>query len=117
MRMEHLLVGAEVRGEVRLPEVLLWLHGLPERIGMTRITPPQVEQRGSVIAGIVLLAESHASIHMDFVTRWACVDVFSCKPFSQQPVCDSLEAIGLYSRSVSWVSRGPVARPFPRDYE
>jgi S-adenosylmethionine decarboxylase len=56
---------------------------LPDRLGLSRVGDPQlsehVDGERRSIAGIVLLAESHVSIHA-FVTEGAVhVDVFSCR--------------------------------------
>lgn len=63
------------------------LNELPALIGMTKITQPYVfpyeglvpQDRG--ITGIVIIAESHISIHSFEVKNYCFVDVFSCKPF------------------------------------
>jgi S-adenosylmethionine decarboxylase len=63
------------------------LRELPEMIGMTPITQPYVfpysglvpEDRG--ITGIVIIAESHLSIHSFEDKGYTFVDMFSCKPF------------------------------------
>ena len=56
-------------------------------VNMTKITQPHVfpyeglvpEDKG--ITGVVVIAESHVSIHTFPLKRYAFVDVFSCKPF------------------------------------
>jgi S-adenosylmethionine decarboxylase len=63
------------------------LDELPTQIGMTKITMPHVfpyaglvpEDKG--ITGVVIIAESHISIHTFPLKRYAFIDVFSCKPF------------------------------------
>ena len=63
------------------------LKDLPELIGMTPITQPYVfpysglvpEDRG--ITGIVIIAESHLSIHSFEDKGYTFIDMFSCKPF------------------------------------
>ena len=63
------------------------LDTLPERIGMTKITQPYVFRyaadvpEDSGITGVVIIAESHISIHTYPAKRFAFADVFSCKPF------------------------------------
>jgi S-adenosylmethionine decarboxylase len=64
-----------------------FLKKLPEMIGMTPITQPYVfpysglvpEDRG--ITGIVIIAESHLSIHSFEDKGYTFIDMFSCKPF------------------------------------
>lgn len=63
------------------------LNELPEKIGMTKITQPYVfpysglvpEDKG--ITGIVIIAESHISIHTFQEKDYCFVDIFSCKDF------------------------------------
>lgn len=63
------------------------LKDLPELIGMTPITQPYVfpysglvpEDKG--ITGIVIIAESHLSIHSFEDKGYTFIDMFSCKPF------------------------------------
>jgi S-adenosylmethionine decarboxylase len=63
------------------------LNDLPEKIGMTKITQPYVfpysglvpEDKG--ITGMVIIAESHISIHTFQEKDYCFVDIFSCKDF------------------------------------
>jgi len=63
------------------------LNELPEKIGMTKITQPYVfpynglNQEDSGITGIVIIAESHISLHSFIEKDYVFIDVFSCKPF------------------------------------
>lgn len=58
---------------------------LPERLELTRIGDPQVFEHDEVggaatsIAGIVLIAESHVSIHCFPRDATVHIDIFSCK--------------------------------------
>ncbi|MEM4137119.1 MAG: adenosylmethionine decarboxylase [Candidatus Anstonellaceae archaeon] len=65
-----------------------FLSNLPSKIGMRKILPPYVfkydggekpEDWG--ISGIVLIAESHISIHTYPEKNYASFDIFSCKEF------------------------------------
>lgn len=64
------------------------LSGLPERIGMTKITQPYVfrynapDPEESGITGVTIIAESHISLHTYPQKNFAFVDLFSCKPFN-----------------------------------
>ncbi len=63
------------------------LDELPLLIGMTKITRPYVfRYEGSAegddgITGVVIIAESHISIHTYPQKNFVFVDLFSCKPF------------------------------------
>ena len=71
-----------------------FLDHLPTQIGMTKITTPYVfpydglvpEDKG--ITGMVIIAESHISIHTFPLKSYVFIDVFSCKPFNTQQVVD-----------------------------
>src|SRR5919199_243273 len=72
MQMQHLVLDAFVADGRRLGDVaaiLELLDTLPERIGMTKIAPPYVFRYSGVkpedwgVTGVVLIAESHISIH------------------------------------------------------
>jgi S-adenosylmethionine decarboxylase len=64
-----------------------YLKILPEMIGMTPIIQPYVfpysglvpEDRG--ITGIVIIAESHLSVHSFQEKNYTFIDIFSCKDF------------------------------------
>ena len=64
-----------------------YLKTLPEMIGMTPIIQPYVfpysglvpEDRG--ITGIVIIAESHLSVHSFQEKNYTFIDIFSCKDF------------------------------------
>ncbi len=63
------------------------LNQLPDKIGMTKITQPYVfKYHGLVpedwgITGMVIIAESHISIHTFPEKRYVFIDMFSCKKF------------------------------------
>jgi len=63
------------------------LDTLPAKIGMTKIMPPYVfKYQGTIpedwgISGVVLIAESHISIHTFPEKDHAFIDIFSCKDF------------------------------------
>ncbi len=101
MQMQHLVVDAFVADGQRLGDVAAifeLLDTLPERIGMTKIAPPYVFRYSGVkpedwgVTGVVIIAESHISIHTFAEHRRFHLDVFSCKPFDveqvRQQVCD-----------------------------
>lgn len=94
------------------------LDRLPDEIGMTKITQPQVfpysglvpEDEG--ITGLVVIAESHITVHTFTKKNYVFIDVFSCKPFdyelTKQKLIDAFEAKSFES----WTQlRG---REFPR---
>lgn len=72
------------------------LFNIPDVIGMTKITQPYVfpysglvpEDEG--ITGIVIVAESHISIHTFPIKKYAFIDIFSCKYFDLENVKNHL---------------------------
>jgi len=70
------------------------LNNLPEKIGMTKITQPYVfRYSGQVpedagITGVVIIAESHISLHTYPHKQFVFVDLFSCKPFDVESAKD-----------------------------
>lgn len=63
------------------------LNQLPAKMGMTKITQPYVFKYHGVvpedwgITGVVIIAESHISIHTFPEKRYVFIDMFSCKNF------------------------------------
>ena len=64
-----------------------FLRDYPDRIGMTKISPPQVyTYRGQKpgdwgLSGFVLIAESHITVHTFPERGYLNVDIFSCMQF------------------------------------
>ena len=67
-----------------------FLRDYPDRIGMTKVAPPQVyTYRGQKpgdwgLSGFVLIAESHITIHTFPERGYVNVDIFSCKEFDAE---------------------------------
>jgi S-adenosylmethionine decarboxylase len=70
-----------------LDECYQFLNDIPEKIGMTKITRPYVfryevsYENDDGITGVVIIAESHISLHTYPMKNFVFVDLFSCKPF------------------------------------
>lgn len=58
-----------------------FLIEMVELADMKLIAGPVVTREGQVIAGIAVLAESHASVHLNVASGAAHIDLFSCKKF------------------------------------
>ncbi len=89
------------------------LDALPDRIGMTKITRPYVfRYEGKVpddagITGVVIIAESHISLHTYPLKNYAFLDVFSCKPFDTEKTRDYLiKAFESQQPTVNLTDRG-----------
>jgi S-adenosylmethionine decarboxylase len=66
------------------------LDAYPKRLGMTKIMPPYVfnwresDEEDWGISGIVLIAESHITIHTFPEKQFIALDIFSCKDFDTE---------------------------------
>ncbi len=96
-----------------------YLKNIPELIQMTPITQPYVfpyeglvpEDKG--ITGIVIIAESHISVHSFEEKGYCFIDIFSCKPFDyERAITLTKEIFQPEDCEINVVSRG---KDFPRD--
>lgn len=82
--------GADKDRLQNLEFVFSLLDDYPSRIGMTKIMPPYVFRYTGVkpedwgVSGVVLIAESHISIHTFPEKQYLNIDVFSCKTFDPE---------------------------------
>ena len=78
---------------------VIWnlLNKIPDMIGMHKITQPYVftyedanhpDKYG--ISGVVIIAESHISIHTFPEKQFATIDVYSCRDFEDRELIDYL---------------------------
>jgi S-adenosylmethionine decarboxylase len=95
-----------------------YLKNLPELIHMTPITQPYVfpysglvpEDKG--ITGIVIIAESHISVHSFEEKGYCFIDIFSCKDMDVERAIEiTLDIFKPESYEVNIVKRG---KDFPR---
>ena len=79
----HLLIDIERANPSTLtPEnVRAFLMALPEAIGMKKLLGPLLETHGDMVVGIVVIAESHISVHANTGNGEVFIDVFSCREF------------------------------------
>ncbi len=86
----HLVVDGYTNDSTRIADkelIRTFLDECPDQISMTKISEPHViSYRGKVskdwgVSGIVLIAESHISIHTFPDRLFFNVDIFSCKSF------------------------------------
>jgi S-adenosylmethionine decarboxylase len=77
--------------------IFRFLDEYPSQIGMTKVAPPQVfRYSGSKpddwgVTGVVIIAESHISIHTFPERRYVNIDIFSCKDFDHQRAASELK--------------------------
>ena len=115
--MQHLVIDAFVDDASRISEIepiFDLLYGLPEQIGMTKITQPYVFRYSGLvpddwgITGMVIIAESHISIHTFPERKRFHMDVFSCKPFDYETALQTIERQLGVTRRAADVIRRPV---------
>jgi S-adenosylmethionine decarboxylase len=78
-----------------------FLDAMPARLDMTKIMPPYVFKYSAAdpndwgISGVVLIAESHISIHTFPNKGFVTFDIFSCREFDENPAiqyfCESFK--------------------------
>ena len=110
----HLMIDGYGADPVRLSDVgLLFdtLNGLPELIGMRKIGFPHIarfeDREIAGISGIVMIVESHISIHTYSKKDFLSMDVYSCKRFDHVKVVERLKTIyGIREMDVQLIDRG-----------
>ncbi len=119
---QHLMIDGYGATKNRLEDLDLiygFLDTYPERMGMTKIMPPYVfkyigkkpEDWG--LSGVVLIAESHISIHTFPLKRFLSLDIFSCKMFDSDHATRFVENLfGLKKTEINLLDRG---LGFPKD--
>ncbi len=117
----HLTIDAKKCNIAKLKDfnfVFDVLDQLPAKIGMTKITQPYVFKYSGIvpedagITGVVIIAESHISIHTFPYKDYVFIDVFSCKNFNTQKAVKLLiDAFESKEADIKVVRRG---LDFPR---
>ena len=72
----HLCIYGATLTLLPVARVERFLRHLPRLMGLHRISEPLVVQQDGGLCGIVIVAESHVSVHTRHCAVW--VDVFSC---------------------------------------
>ncbi len=95
----HLIIEGRGRNLQKLKDTEFLkriLDSYPEKIDMEKVSPPQViecsnkEGGRQEIAGFVLIAESHLSMHVLPEEGYVNIDVYSCKSFDAGKVIEDL---------------------------
>ena len=118
----HLMMDLYGCNKKKLKEVNFvynFLDELPALIGMTKIMPPYTFSYSGLkpedwgVSGIVLIAESHISIHTFPEKGYATVDIFSCKEFDVESASDIIASrFEAKTYEKNFMLRG---RHFPKD--
>lgn len=116
----HLMLDAYEADKEKLNEmarVFRFLRDLPPRIGMNTLMPPVVLEALDTgtgfdtggYTGMVVIAESHVSIHTFPDKRFFSMDVYSCSDFAEQIdeiMAYTKETFGFGKHELQIVKRG-----------
>ncbi len=118
----HLMVDGYGCPREKLQDISLiykFLEECPDKIGMTKIMPPYVFRYEGVnpmdwgVSGVVLIAESHISIHTFVEKGYFSMDIFSCKDFDVESAKEYvLSYFSATSCEANILERG---KEFPKD--
>ena len=99
--------------------VFTFLDELPSMIGMTKIMPPYTFSYSGLkpedwgVSGIVLIAESHISLHTFPEKNYVSLDIFSCNNFDVEATVDIIASkFEAKTYEKNFLMRG---RHFPKD--
>lgn len=119
---QHLMIDGYGGNRKKLEDMDLiytFLDTYPEKMGMTKIMPPYVfkyvgkKSEDWGLSGVVLIAESHISIHTFPLKRFLSLDIFSCKMFDSEGATRFVESLfGLTKTEINRLDRG---LDFPKD--
>ncbi len=90
-----------------------FLDELPGLIGMHKLAPPYVIKQSKPhdqgVTGVVILEESHASIHTFAQTGLITIDVYSCKDYDPKTVIDFVKKLFAPKKiGLNFVQRGKM---------
>ena|ERR1051325_9777684 len=96
----HLMIDAYGADPNDLDDLCLLydtLNALPDLIGMKKIGPPQMvrftEKDIAGVSGVIMIVESHISIHTYSKKDYLSLDVYSCKPFDHRKVATFIKQV------------------------
>ena len=118
----HLTIDAAQGGKDKLSSISLVrkaLNEIPELLGMHKITKPKVlwydggkKPENSGVSGVIMIAESHVSIHTFPHKNFFTADVYSCSFFDpDKPIWYLKDKFELDDLETNIVKRG---HKFPR---
>ncbi len=76
-------IGCSSKDLSSMSFIYKFLDECPKKIHMTKITEPYIVKIPAGFAGMVLIAESHISVHTNPKKKKIYVDIFSCKDFDK----------------------------------
>ena len=119
---QHLMIDGYGGDKKKLEDIDLiysFLDTYPEKLEMTKIMPPYVFRYSGKkpedwgLSGVVLIAESHISVHTFPSKQYVTLDIFSCKSFDSGRATDFVkELFDLSKIEINLLDRG---LEFPKD--
>lgn len=107
------LGGCDLEPLVNFEKLYDLIKEFPEKIGMHRLSEPQILKCTDVwaktpgVTGIVILAESHMSFHTFPDARTIFIDIFSCRNFDTEATAKFLiKFFGSKKPVINIVKRG-----------
>jgi S-adenosylmethionine decarboxylase len=109
---QHWVADASGCDPRRFTEALIAaaLREMPNYLGLTRVSEPALHAHADgTLAGVVLIAESHMSLHCFPQSGDLHVDIFSCAPFSIEHAKQELQdRFGVQQFSETLIERNSV---------
>lgn len=94
----HYLAEISLDHELTMEECFRFLEDFVYQINMDPITRPYIVQdkitNPSYLSGIIVIAQSHISIHYDYHKKHAFFDIFSCAAFDYSKVETFISKLG-----------------------
>ncbi|MFH1625428.1 MAG: adenosylmethionine decarboxylase [Pseudomonadota bacterium] len=113
---QHLMIDGYGGDSKKLEDIELiynFLDTYPAKMEMTKIMPPYVfkyvgeKSEDWGLSGVVLIAESHISIHTFPLKQYLSLDIFSCKTFDSDSAVRFVEDLfGLTRTEINLLDRG-----------
>lgn len=94
----HYLAEIKMKNKLSMDECYNFLEDFVQKINMDPITRPYVIKSKSInpeyLSGIILIAQSHISIHYDCKTNHVYFDIFSCAAFDYSKIENLINSLG-----------------------
>lgn len=105
----HLMINIDAHNEPTMDELFNFLENTAYDINMDPITRPCVLKstinNPKYLSGIIIIAQSHISVHYSYETHKIYGDIFSCAPFDFSTVEAVFEKLGK-KESIGLCARG-----------
>lgn len=102
----HVIFDGRPKPEIKAETISNWLFHAPKHLGFQRISLPMVHCQPPILAGMVFLAESHISVHVDLQAQAMWVDVFTCRAMEEIFVRQEVQRLPFDIERVLVLKRG-----------